>query len=283
MNMNMILDTDIVHDLKQFCEHGSPAGYYLLRGRFPLDETLLPETPQSSDFFVGGKTPLAHFQAAVNDCLGTMIAYEAEGNGQLFQDMVPCRALADTQTSVSSSVELELHTEQAFSPCRPDFLSLACLRGNPCAKTYVLSLEKALPHFTEQELDLLRQPLWMVGVDLSFRAEIGGAERGPIPIVSDSSNSLCWVFDQDLMRGLTEEARELHRRVVEIYVAHRDTLVLQPGDVCIIDNRRALHGRSSFMPTYDGKDRFIIRSFVVTDISRVEHACRNGVVQASFS
>ena len=52
--------------------------------------------------------------------------------------MVPSRESARTQTSLSSEVELEVHTEQAFSVLRPDYLSLACLRGDPNAHTYLL-------------------------------------------------------------------------------------------------------------------------------------------------
>lgn len=48
------------------------------------------------------------------------MAYEAEGNGNLIQDMVPNPKLAMTQQSQGSKVELEAHTEQCFSDHKPD-------------------------------------------------------------------------------------------------------------------------------------------------------------------
>jgi L-asparagine oxygenase len=40
---------------------------------------------------------------------------------------------------------------------------------------------------------------------------------------------------------------------------------LKPGEIIIIDNRHAVHGRSPFFPKYDGKDRFLVRCFSVFD------------------
>ena len=96
------------------------------------------QTPPDNKQHIGETTVIAKIQAFFNQLLGQMIAYEAEGDGYLFQDMVPNKSLSKTQTSLGSTVELEIHTEQAFSKWKPDFLSLACLRSDPEAKTYVL-------------------------------------------------------------------------------------------------------------------------------------------------
>ena len=37
------------------------------------------------------------------------------------------------------------------------------------------------------------------------------------------------------------------------------------GDLLIVDNRRAVHGRSQFTPRYDGFDRWLQRMSVVRD------------------
>lgn len=91
----------------------------------------------------------------------------AEGYGRLFQDVVPVKSMANDQTSIGSNTELEIHTEQAFSRLRPHFLSLACLRGDDSAFTYILPIQSILDNLTETEIELLKQPLWYTGVDLS--------------------------------------------------------------------------------------------------------------------
>ncbi|HEY3480655.1 MAG TPA: TauD/TfdA family dioxygenase, partial [Streptomyces sp.] len=45
----------------------------------------------------------------------------------------------------------------------------------------------------------------------------------------------------------------------------RTDLVLAPGDLALVDNRVALHGRSRFAPRHDGTDRWLHRVFVHVD------------------
>jgi hypothetical protein len=45
-------------------------------------------------------------------------------------------------------------------------------------------------------------------------------------------------------------------------------VVLQPGDLVIIDNYRAVHGRRPFQPRYDGRDRWLKRVHVTRDLRR---------------
>lgn len=235
-----------------------------------------PSTPPDNRRHIGETTLLARVQAIVNHVCGDMLAYEAEGYGRLYQDMVPNQALAQSQTSLGSRVELELHTEQAFSLLRPDVLSLACLRGHSDAHTYVLPAHVLVAHMNVFERTLLRQPLWMTGVDGSFRQDdrefIEGDERGPLAIVGGAEDDPTIIFDQDLMRGLTDEAHALIERIVEIYRAERRSVILEPGQILLVDNVRSVHGRSPFTPSFDGRDRFIIRSFAVRDLVRTRYA-----------
>ena len=41
-------------------------------------------------------------------------------------------------------------------------------------------------------------------------------------------------------------------------------VVLKAGELLVIDNDRAVHGRTSFVPRYDGTDRWLKRALVVT-------------------
>ncbi|HEV2998404.1 MAG TPA: TauD/TfdA family dioxygenase [Solirubrobacteraceae bacterium] len=277
----------IIELLYDFAMMGTSTGTMLF-SKVPVEEPL-PETPPDNTHHLGETTPLARVQAIVNHACGQMLGYEAEGYGRLYQDMVPNRKLADSQTSLGSKVELELHTEQAFSKLRPDVLSLACLRGHLDAKTYVLPAHLLLEHMTPAEQELLREPLWTTTVDGSFK--MGGHEflegdlRGPMPIIAGALDDPSMLFDQDLMRGVTDEAEAIIKRVIEIYQAHRNAHTLAPGEILLVDNHRAVHGRSPFTPRFDGTDRFIIRSFAVRDFGRTRYArAGNGrVVAAEYS
>lgn len=263
----------LIELLNDFASKGTDSGTMLFDG---LAVEQIPPTPPDNRSHLGESTPLARVQAIVNHACGQMLAYEAEGFGCLYQDMVPNRAMATTQTSMGSRVELELHTEQAFSKLRPDILSLACLRGHPDAKTYVLPAHLLMEQLTVFERELLRQPLWMTEVDPSFRLAghefLDGIERGPLPIIAGAEDDPTVVFDQDLMRGITEQAQEMVRRVTEIYQSHRHAHTLTPGQILLVDNVRSVHGRSPFSPAFDEHDRFIIRSFAVRDLVRSRYA-----------
>ena len=227
------------------------------------------ETPSSNMHHIGETTLLGKVQAIINCYIGEMVSYEAEGDGRLFQDMVPNETMQDSQTSLSSKAELELHTEQAFSELRPDYLSLACLKGDKNAKTYLLDIYDLMDSLDIEDICLLKQSLWNIGVDLSFKMN-GCSEhiRGPIPIISVLDQSLQLNFDQDLMIGLNEEAKLLTEKIIQIYYERRKHIVLKPGNLLIINNHKAVHGRSSFTPYFDRNDRFIIRSFIMKNLDK---------------
>jgi L-asparagine oxygenase len=283
--------------LQEFAKCCSPtSGILLFKGFDTNADTDLYETPSDNMHKIGEKTKLSKIQGILMSLLGQMIAYEAEGGSQLFQDIVPNKSMANNQSSIGSHTELEIHTEQAFSKLRPDFLSLACLRGDPEALTYIIPLQSILDNLTEEEAHLLTQPLWTTSVDLSFRLYgrdfIEGDIRGPMPILSfnkdknegkDNTHEL--VFDQDLMRGTDTISQELIHKITKIYYQHRIAHNLQSGEILFIDNRIAVHGRSPFFPKYDGKDRFLIRCFATLDYSRSEYARINGsrIVAAIYS
>jgi L-asparagine oxygenase len=285
--------------LQNFAHKDTNTGFLLIR-RIPIDE--LPSTPENNNCKIGEQTILAKIQSIFVSVISNMIAYEAEGYGRLYQDVIPVKSMEKNQTSISSSVELEIHTEQAFSKLRPDILSLACLRGNANANTYILPVNSIINNVSERELEMLKTPLWNTGVDLSFKLNghefIEGDIRGPMSIIrgykdprlENEDPRLVFddpllVFDQDLMTGITDESNEMIQKIVDIYYKHRLSHNLTPGEIIFIDNNRAVHGRSPFVPNYDGLDRFLVRCFGVHNYEYSGYARENGgrVVSAIYS
>jgi len=269
--------------LYEFSKQGTKNGYLLFRG---LQVSTI-ETPPDNKSRVGESTLLARVQAILNSAIGEMLSYEAEGYGRLFQDVVPVQALAKNQTSIGSNTELEIHTEQAFSRLRPDILSLACLKGDEKALTYILPVNEILNHMTFEELQFLREPLWKTGVDLSFKLHgqefAEGDVRGPMAIINGPTDDPQLVFDQDLMFSSDEMGEHLLKKIISIYYEKRFQHNLKPGEIILIDNRRAVHGRSPFFPKYDGHDRFLVRCFGTFDYEKSEYARTGRMVKAVFS
>jgi L-asparagine oxygenase len=274
--------------LQSFAKNGTKTGYLMIKNilfdniapnlPFPISMSF-PKTPDNNNSKIGENTMLARIQSILLCVIAEIVSYEAEGYGRLFQDVVPIKKMENEQTSVGSNTELEIHTEQAFSKLRPDILSLACIRGDPLAQTYILPVKSILENLYDEERELLRLPLWKTGVDLSFKLNqnefIEGDIRGPFPIISGDEHDPKLVFDQDLMFGINEESNNLFKKVIDIYYQYRNQHNLQTGEIILIDNMRAVHGRSSFYPKYDGADRFLIRCFAVYDYEFTSYARTN--------
>jgi L-asparagine oxygenase len=69
------------------------------------------------------------------------------------------------------------------------------------------------------------------------------------------------------MWGSTPQAQRLLRTILAVYLKERVAYCLQAGDLVILDNMCAVHGRSPYSAAYDGTDRFLVRSFVTTDLA----------------
>ena len=267
----------IIDILLSFLKNGSETGFLLIKN-LENDENI-PNTPPSNGYKIGEQTILARIQSLFINVICEMIAYEGECFGRLFQDVVPVESMSKNQTSIGSSVELEIHTEQAFSKLRPDILSLACLRGDLEAYTHILPVQYILNNLNDNDKKLLREPLWKTGVDLSFKLNghefIDGDVRGPLSIIRGPLEDPLLVFDQDLMTGITEESDKMVKKIIDIYYKHRLRHNLKPGEIILVDNNRALHGRSPFFPKYDGYDRFLVRCFGTFDYKKSEYARPN--------
>jgi L-asparagine oxygenase len=76
-----------------------------------------------------------------------------------------------------------------------------------------------------------------------------------------------FVFDADLMAGVDREAQVALDTLGEAVEGHHATVALEAGDLLVVDNHLAVHGRTPFTPRYDGTDRWLQRTFVVADLS----------------
>jgi len=275
--LSNLLPENIKQRLLDFSKNGNKKGFLLFKNA-PLDE--FGNTPETNHLYVGEQTLLAKIQSLFLSFIGHIIAYEAEGEGHLVQDIVPVKNMENNQSSVGSTIELEVHTEQAFSRLKPDILSLGCLRGDLNAFTYILPVGRIVEQLDSEEIELLFQPLWKTKVDLSFKLNghefIDGDVRGPLSILNGSCFDPTLVFDQDLMFGTNEFAEYMITKIVDIYYNHRIKYNLQPGEIILVDNNRAIHGRSPFFPKYDGNDRFLVRSFGTFDYEKTAYARPTG-------
>ncbi|MEO5975479.1 MAG: TauD/TfdA family dioxygenase [Ilumatobacteraceae bacterium] len=254
-----------IHDpLIDLADHSPRQGFLLLKN---IDIGYIPATPGSPTEATGKDLQSEFVLLSIARCLGQPIGYSPEHNGSIVQNIVPVRGTEGTQISTSSRVELQFHTETAFHPFRPRYLLLLCLRGDPQAGTLVASVYDIVEHLSQGDRAILRQSRFRTAVDASFlngkTSGLGSAQ----PILFGTDSDLTFIYDADLMVGIDSEAQDVLERLAKAVRASTKSVVLDAGDLLVIDNYVAVHGRTPFKARFDGSDRWLQRTFVASDLA----------------
>jgi len=270
----------IVHDaVVQFADRGHQSGAMLLRG---LPVGSLPATPPSP-LAPADKDWMSEFALlTVARRLGQPVGYQPEHGGDLVQNVVPTRGATDRQVSTSSRVQLLFHTEAAFHPHRPRYLLLLCLRGDPAAATTLSSVHELLPQLPPELVQVLSEPRFRTAVDESYLDGRRNTMSAPMPVLSGDPSRPSMVFDADLMVGTDELANEALRALAEATTQCHTSIALEAGDLLVVDNNTAVHGRTPFTPRFDGTDRWLQRTFVVADLTPSAADRRGRVITTHF-
>lgn len=271
---------EAVHEtLMTFADESHPSGALLIRG-VPVGE--LPPTP-STPTTPSGKDRISEQNLlAAGRVLGQPVGYLPEHGGDIVQNLLPTRDGAYRQVSTSSAVTLAWHTEAAFHPHRPRFLLLLCLRGDSAARTTLCSIREVLSSLSLRTRWLLGEPLFRTAVDESY---VGSRSQhlGPrVPVLAGDLDAPRMVFDADLMVGVNDEATAALAELTAAIEEHHTHVVLQTGDLLVVDNSVAVHGRSPFTPRFDGTDRWLQRTFVVTDLAASAGERTGRVIRTRF-
>lgn len=254
-----------VHDaLVAFADRGHRSGAMLVRG-VPVGD--VPATPPSPTAPTTKDSTSEFSLLTVARRLGQPVGYAPEHGGQVVQNIVPTASAADRQVSTSSRVELMFHTETAFHPHRPRYLLLLCLRGDTGAGTTLASAHDLIARLDADTVATMFEPRFRTAVDDSFLAGRTNRLGPPRPLLEGTLDDPTLVFDADLMVGVDPDADDVVRRVARAIDESHATVVLEAGDLLVVDNHLAVHGRTPFSPRFDGSDRWLQRTFVVADLA----------------
>jgi L-asparagine oxygenase len=249
------LPADLARALDDFRLGGNREGYLLLRG-LPAGEERSAEA----------------WLALFGSRLGDIVGYRQEKNGALFHDVAPERVQEYEQSAAGSRAPLALHTERCFHPHLPSHVLLFCLRPDPArrARTEIASIRKMARLLPARHLPTLFRPEFRTGIDYSFGNRATEKANGPVlSVLYGDRADPCLRYDLDLMKGLNPPAQSALGAVKRAATLSRDSVRLAAGDLLIIDNRRAVHGRTAFTPRYDGRDRWLKRAYLVNDLSSI--------------
>jgi L-asparagine oxygenase len=237
------------------------AGFALIRG---IEIDALPPTPEAR----GYQLPLTHNTTGnlllVADVLGSMTGYADEKDGALAHEVHPVRG-EEARIENTGSVNFGFHTENAHHPMRPDFLGLLCLRQDHdrVAVTRMSSIRDAVADLSAHTISVLRGARFRALYPTSFvRGESGERPSSrPHPVVFGEDPEYFMRFDLDNTYALDDEGKIALEELSAALDRNRREILLEPGDMAVINNNVAAHGRSAFTPRYDGDDRWLRRFY----------------------
>jgi L-asparagine oxygenase len=260
------LPTGIRRTLGDFRRYSGPDGVLLLRG-LPVDVMGLPPTPAVKGS-VQRETSISAAILLMLACgLGDPAAFRPEKGGALVQDVVPVPGMEKFQGNAGSTL-LMFHNENAFHEHRPDYVMLLCLRADPDNKAGLRTActRTVLPTLPAETVEVLWAPEFATAPPPSF--ELDDADVAPTAVLTGDPLDPDIRIDLAATAPTTPRAAEALHALQQSFAATATTHRLQPGEIAIVDNRVAVHGRTEFTPRYDGTDRWLQRTFVLADLRR---------------
>lgn len=191
--------------------------------------------------------------------IGQPFGWLGQQEGRLVNNVVPARGYESVQTGASSSILLSPHTEDAFHPHRSHVFLLACVRNPDKVATTISSVRHV--DLSPADRETLSRPTVPILPDLTYGDPERWGAAEPVPTLWDRSDGLCLRYDPDytVWTDADPEYCAAYQRLSSELERVSQAVVLEPGDVAIIDNDVVVHGRVPFSARFDGTDRWLKR------------------------
>lgn len=221
-----------------------------------------PPTPTSLSEHYEGPYYAEAMLALISQTLGSVQILPHQHNGKPFHDIMPMSAFRDEQTSGSSGVMLEMHTELSFVKNPPEYLLLYCIRPDKegIAETHLYDSLLALTLLSVQHCAKLSAPNFQFIFDANATQD--NLDQNPDFPIIDKKTSRLLRFDADTCRPSDQEAKDAFDALKQTLLINRSSIRLSTGELLLIDNKRMVHSRSPFQARYDGNDRWLKRALV---------------------
>ncbi|WP_326770459.1 TauD/TfdA family dioxygenase (plasmid) [Streptomyces sp. NBC_01591] len=267
--------------LLDFGRHSDAPGVVYLRN-LPVDP-LLPPTPRDDGPSLGKRTFTAEgVLLGLSGLLGEPVGYLSEREGRLVHDLVPVARGDGTRTSQGSTVFLTFYNDLVhdctgcYSRSSPDFVVLNCLRADRESEacTYYADARDILGVLDEATIDVLRSPVFRMsapGGSVSALGEGHEVYSEPVPVLRGPGEFPEVVSAANGVRPLSlagEAAFELFQTACRA-VAHE--VRLAPGQALLLHNHKGVHARSRYTAHYDGRDRWLQRTYVRRSLWDIRH------------
>lgn len=207
-------------------------------------------------------------QGLYGSLVGEAMGFTSQRNGSIYNNLIP-RPDHELRgnSSAGSRIAFGFHTEDAFHPARPDYISLACMRNLERVATTVSCIDGVV--LTDQQRDALFQPSFKIshnpihatsGVVIEeAQAILFGHPEKPYVRINAADLTL------DSYQGIERSALE---RLLDHFTSNRLSITLRSRDVVFIDNYRCVHSRDAFQALYGPNARWLSRVVFTNDFRK---------------
>lgn len=252
------------------------SGITLLRG-FPFQETR--KTPESWNYSesYAPKMDLDYLGVLLSSCLGYIYGWSTQQAGKLIHDLIPREGKGESQTGYGSTSTLLMHTEDSFHDLRAEFVCMFGLRNEDYVPTTLTSVRDLI---LEQEVwDGLYHSQLDLLPDESHLDNAQKAENHVDDIKNEASKMSTFYGCREFPYICYDPAYTDFQKATDSQSTAYDALnkeidrktfdvAIKPGDFCIVDNRKVVHGRRAFKPKFDGSDRWLKRINITSNIRK---------------
>jgi len=211
--------------------------------------------------------------------LGEPFAWQTLQRGRMVQNLMPVRQDREAQSG-HGSVALDWHTEDSFHPRRCRYLVLLGIRNHDAVATTVGSVADV--KLSECHRSVLSERRFLIRPDPEHLRQLATVnpeseslrqalrmdeQPKPVAILFGDPADPFLRIDAPYttpVDGDQQAAEALAALVAEFENSQQD-VVIGTGDLLVVDNYRAVHGRRAFQPRYDGSDRWLKRMSVSGD------------------
>lgn len=264
------LSTHIVTKIRSMKVDSLAAGVLKICN-LPIDDPLPLTPPSARRSDIQKQTFAAEVVlTGIAALLGEPIGYEAEKEGALVHDLIPVVNTDKPLSNEGSKVDFGLHVEDAIFTVREHFIILFGQRQDRLkqAVTPVAVVRDILPHLPESIIDELFKEQFIIRKPYILDRANVEAYSTPVSILSGPMENP--TVRVTLYEGGTHATTPAGNAALSLFreVANKVAIKykIQPGEMVVINNFQALHGRSAFKAYGDGLDRYLMRSYVMDSL-----------------
>jgi Fe(II)/alpha-ketoglutarate-dependent arginine beta-hydroxylase len=258
---------------------GAHSGITVMRG-FTVED--VPDTPSSWDFEASYQPTFEvdFLSVLVSSYVGHIFGWSTQQKGKIIHDLIPIKDKGNAQTGYGSTSLLEMHTEDSFHPHRGDYVCMFGIKNTHHVPTILATIkdlaisaqdkqtlfEKRF-HFEPDESHL---DFAQTSIDTSEKHVESLQQAHQTSVLYGNYESPYICYDPFYMRvdNSFAEGEAAMARLTQLIGDNTIDLVLAAGDICIIDNRKVVHGRRPFEPKFDGTDRWLKRMSISTNLRK---------------